>query len=291
MRTVISASRRTDIPAHYYDWLREGLRSGKVEVTQPFNRRVATVSLCDADVHTRVLWSKDFANVVRDLDFWCRQSLYFNFTLNDCSNLEPNIPPLEKRLEQMRILANAFGPGRINWRFDPIVYWDGGRRNNLAGFEALADRIAEVGVRRCTFSFMTIYRKTVARGRRLGIAFYDPPLEEKREVATRLANEAHLRGMVLLNCCNKGLEGIANLERGRCIDGALLARLSGEPCSLERDRSQRSECGCTVSRDIGSYWMICPHACFYCYANPKRSKETLSHVGRQEHTGVKDGHR
>ena len=32
MRTVISASRRTDIPARYYDWLREGLRCGDVEV-------------------------------------------------------------------------------------------------------------------------------------------------------------------------------------------------------------------------------------------------------------------
>jgi len=269
MRTVISASRRTDIPAHYYDWLRERLRCGDVEVMQPFGRRVTTVSLRDENVHTLVLWSKDFANVVRDLDFWCRQPLYLNFTLNDCSYLEPNLRPLEKRLEQMRILAEVLGPERINWRFDPIVYWDGGRRNNLAGFEALADRIAETGVRRCTFSFMTIYRKTIARGRRLGIAFYDPALEEKREVATWLANEARRRGMALLNCCNRGLEGIDNLERGRCIDGALLARLSDEPCSLDRDRSQRPECGCTVSRDIGSYWMACSHACFYCYANPK----------------------
>jgi len=269
LRTVISASRRTDIPAHYYGWLREALRRGEAEVTLPFNRRVTTVSLRDEDVHTIVLWSKNFANVIRDLDFWRRQRLYFNFTLNDCPELEPNIPPLEERLGQMRILAEEFGPERINWRFDPIVYWDEGRRNNLAGFESLADKMAQFGIRRCTFSFMTIYKKTIARGRRLGIAFYDPPLDQKREVAHWLAEETKRRGMTLLNCCNEGLEGIENLERGRCIDGALLARLAGEPCSLERDRSQRPLCGCTVSRDIGSYWMKCPHACYYCYANPE----------------------
>ena len=268
MRAVISASRRTDIPAHYYEWLREGLSRGEAEVTNPFSQRVTFASLRNEDVHTIVLWSKDFGRVVRDLDFWRNRRLYFNFTLNDCDHLEPNVPPLEWRLEQMRILAEAFGPERMNWRFDPIVYWDGGRRNNTDGFVALADRVAEMGIRRCTFSFMTLYRKTISRGRRLGIAFFDPPREQKREVATWLATVTRQRGMNLLNCCNEGLEGIENLERGRCIDGRLLAQLAGEPCAIERDQSQRSQCGCTVSRDIGSYWMVCPHACWYCYANP-----------------------
>jgi len=265
---VISASRRTDIPAHYYEWLREALLRGVAEVTSPFNRRVMTVSLRRDHIHTIVLWSKDFRNVVADLDFWRQWPLYFNFTLNDCKQLEPNVPAVEVRVEQMRILASAFGPNRINWRFDPVVYWDEGRRNNLAGFVALSDRIAQMGVRRCTFSFMTIYKKTIKRGRRLGIDFRDPALGQKREVSEWLARECAQRNMVLLNCCNKGLEGIENLERGRCIDGQLLANLLGEPCSLERDRSQRPQCGCTVSVDIGSYWMACPHACCYCYANP-----------------------
>lgn len=268
MRTVISASRRTDIPAHYYDWLREGLERGEVEVTQPFTGKVSAVSVRDEDVHTIVLWSKDFGRVVKDIEFWRPRRLYFNFTLNDCPYLEPNVAILQQRVRQMRILADAFGPQRINWRFDPVVWWDGGRRDNLAGFQRLADSMAEIGIRRCTFSFMTIYRKTVRRGERLGIAFYDPPLAQKRDTASWLAAETHTRGIALLNCCNEGLEGIGNLERGRCIDGPLLAELAGEASSLERDKSQRSQCGCTASRDIGSYWMVCPHACSYCYANP-----------------------
>jgi len=272
MRTVISASRRTDIPAHYYEWLREGLERDEVEVTQPVNQRVSTVSLRDDDVHTLVLWSKDFGRVIRDLEFWRRHRLFFNFTLNDCDFLEPHVPPLEQRIEQMRILAESFGSERINWRFDPVVYWDDGRRNNLSGFSVLADRMAAIGVRRCTFSFMTVYRKTILRGRRLGIIFHDPPLEQKREVAEWLARETRRRGILLLNCCNAGLEGIENLERGRCIDGRLLAELTGEPCPIERERTQRPQCGCTVSRDIGSYWMVCGHACSYCYANPANTQ-------------------
>jgi hypothetical protein len=141
MRTVISASRRTDIPAHYYDWLREGLRRGEVEVTNPFNQKVITISLRDEDVHTSVLWSKDFSRVVRDLDFWRPRRLYFNFTLNDCEYLEPHVPPLGQRIVQMQILAEAFGPERINWRFDPVVFWDDGRRDNMGGFAAARFRL------------------------------------------------------------------------------------------------------------------------------------------------------
>lgn len=270
MRTIISASRRTDIPAHYYDWLLEGFERGEVEVTNPINQRVSVVSLRDEDVHTIVFWSKDYGNILRDLDRWKQRSVYFHFTLNDCPELEPNVPPLDERLEQMRILAAEFGPERINWRFDPLVFWDAGRRNNLAGFEPLAEQIGALGITRCTFSFMTVYRKTILRGKHLGIVFHDPPLDQKREIAWQMAATAKRNGMLLLNCCIGGLEGIDNLETGRCIDGPLLARQAGEPCSTKRDKSQRDLCGCTESRDIGSYWMTCDHACWYCYASPAK---------------------
>ncbi|HPA44274.1 MAG TPA: DUF1848 family protein [bacterium] len=268
MRTVISASRRTDLPAHYYNWLAESFRSGKALVSRPYNRGTYEVNLTPDEVHTIVFWSKDFDRLLRDTRRWNRYHLFFQFTLNDCPEMEPNVPPLPERLEQLKALASQWGPERISWRFDPIVFWDDGKRNNLSGIERIAETAASCRIDRCTFSFMTHYNKTRSRGHRLGIEFYDPPLDTKIEVASALSHTLERFGIALANCCNPEMVGIGGIRQAHCIDGTLLSRLAGESCDERKDTGQRGSCGCTRSVDIGSYWMECPHACRYCYARP-----------------------
>ncbi len=268
MRQVISASRRTDLPAHYYGWLVDSFRAGVAKVSRPYNRGVVEVDLRPESVHTIVFWSKNFRNLLDDRQRWSDFNLYFQFTLNNCPELEPNVPPLPERLNQLHEIAREWRPERINWRFDPVVFWDDGRKNNLADFEQIADAAASVGIHRCTFSFMNHYAKTRARGKTLGFDFYDPPLAQKTEIASWLADLLSQRKITLSACCNPEIVGVGGIEPSRCIDGVLLARLAGEPCDRRKDPSQRGSCGCTRSVEIGSYWMTCAHACRYCYASP-----------------------
>lgn len=270
MRTVISASRRTDIPGFYMSWLERRIHQGSVDVRNPVMRdRTYRVSLHPEDVHTIVLWSKNFRYFLKSpLSRDERFRWYFNFSLVNCPEWERGVPPLEERLAQAKELANRWTPRHINWRFDPIVFWEEGRRDNLDSFAPIADWMAELGVPRCTFSFVTWYKKVTQRTWVKESGFYDPPLSQKIDILSNLNAAARERGIRLESCCNDALLAAEGVVKGSCIPGSLLAELAGERCSLARDASQRADCGCTRSADIGGYTMSCPHQCLYCYAKP-----------------------
>ncbi|MCA9754062.1 MAG: DUF1848 family protein, partial [Gemmatimonadetes bacterium] len=49
-REIISASRRTDIPAFHSEWMLRRLRAGFCHVIHPYSARVRRVSLAPEDV-------------------------------------------------------------------------------------------------------------------------------------------------------------------------------------------------------------------------------------------------
>ncbi len=267
MKTVISASRRTDIPAFYLPWFIDCLKQGYADIIIP-RGLPKRVDLQPDAVHSIVLWSKNFRPFLKRRSEFKKYRLYFQFTVNDCAVLEPRVPGLPERLEQVRELADIFGPEYIHWRFDPIIFWDEGRASNMGHFCDIAQKMFSSGIRRCTFSFCTHYRKTVNQTRRKGLILFDPPLEEKRRIAEELGRITQSLGITLYACSQPGLSGIKHVSVAKCIDGNLLEQLFGERASRARDRSQREECHCTKSVDVGSYNLKCLHGCSYCYANP-----------------------
>ena len=268
MKTIISASRRTDMPRWYLDRLVASVRSGSADVPNPRSGKMHTVSLAPGDVHTIVLWSKDFSHFLERSGEFRKYNQFFLFTINDMPALEPSLPSLSARIDQATELARRFGPERIGWRFDPVVFTHDGPVMTPDTFRRIAAPLADAGISRAIFSFLDLYGKVEARNRRFGLCITNPPDEVKRAYAAELLTAAHEMGMTLESCCEPICEGLG-IKRSACIDGALLERLAGEPASRAKDGGQREACGCTVSRDIGSYAdMPCPHGCFYCYANP-----------------------
>jgi hypothetical protein len=278
VKKIVSASRRTDLPARFPAWLADVLRSGRADVLGPSGRRTA-VGLAPGEVHTLVLWSKDFSAVLsgrhglREL-LGRYDQLYFLFTVTGLGGtaVEPGVPRPAEALEQLPALVRLAGDARrVSVRFDPVVFWreDGRTQSNLNFFDALGPAAAALGIRDVRFSFTQWYRKSMRRARRRGFDFIDPGAGEKRAAAGRLAVRARGLGLSLFACSQDILSGVEGVEPSACIDGALLGELHprNEPASLAKDRSQRPECRCTSSTDIGSYAQACPHACLYCYAN------------------------
>lgn len=287
MSIVLSASRRTDIPAFYMDWFMKGLAAGLFEVENPVSGRVTRIPVSPEAVHTVVFWSKDFGQFLRGdyaLELHRRgYNLFLHFTLNaEDRVLEPRIPPLEARLRQMEHLARRVPPEAISWRFDPLCFYrsPGSRlQHNLAGFAGIARRLAGLGITRCITSFMDPYPKIVRRLRgRPGFRFEDPSVERRVEILLNMEAVCRSLGMSLSLCCERPLlEALppeSEIRPAACISHDLLLRLYGGTLSCRPDRAQRRSqgCGCQESRDIGSYRrQPCYHNCLFCYANPSPS--------------------
>jgi len=280
VKRIVSASRRTDLVAFFPEWLVSAIKKERALVYGPSGRTYAA-DLRPQSVHSFVLWSKNFANLIENRhglrDYLAKyDQLYFHFTITGLggSFIEPGVPPPERTLAQLETLVEIAGrPERVSLRFDPVVFWEGqGKRlTNLAFFESLAARAASLEIKTVRFSFAQWYGKAKRRAARCGFRYVDPSAEEKLKAARRLVEIARAQGISLFSCSQDFLAEVPGIEPSSCIDGRLLQTFhpSGEPASELRDKTQRRECRCTQSVDIGSYTQSCPHSCLYCYANPR----------------------
>ncbi len=280
MRKVVSASRRTDLIAFFPEWLASIIEQEKTKVYGPLGHTYF-VDLSLRSVHTVVLWSKNFANLIGDnfglrsaLDKYEQLYLYFTITGLGGTLVEKGAPQPEVALAQLEDLITIVGnPERISIRFDPIIYWkDGGEeKTNLRFFKKIAPVLEREGITDVRFSFAQWYNKAKRRAQKRGFAYIDPKPERKLQDAQYLLDVAMRHNLCLYACSQAFLTKETGILPSACIDGAHLQLLhpDQDPVSAKKDKSQRTECGCTESVDIGSYTQFCPHSCLYCYANPK----------------------
>ena len=289
-RRVISASKRTDIPAFYMKWMLERVKAGWVDVPNPMFRhardplkRLSHVTLRPDDVIAIVWWSKNYAVYDRFHEaFSSYRTQFFHFTVNprraDLAWIEPDVPPLEQALSQMRFLASLpGGPGMVAWRYDPIMFWReaGADRNSWDPefFEMMCRSVAPLGISRCITSLADRYAKFERRISQSfpGIELRDPSEDEITDITGKMAQIANIYGVLLLSCTEPGLVCRAGFTRASCIDGGLL-RGPTAPATDVKMRG-REECGCTLHTDIGDYvTQECGYACIYCYANPNHRR-------------------
>lgn len=280
MKKIISASRRTDLVAHFPEWLSTAIKDEKTRVYGP-SGNIYFVDLSPQAVHTFVLWSKNFANLIENQShlrdaFQKYDQLCLHFTITGLGGtfIESGVPGTSMALSQLDPLIEIVGiPERISLRFDPVVYWKKGEKvkTNLHFFEKLAPELSTRGIKDIRISFAQWYAKAKRRAAKHQFIYVDPPQEEKKETARALVQVAQDWNLQLYSCSQDFLSEVPGIRPSSCIDGARLQTLhpKRELASRRKDRSQRAECRCTESVDIGSYTQSCPNSCLYCYANPR----------------------
>lgn len=292
--TVISASRATDIPAFFGEWFMKKLEIGYVKRVNPFSGKPYYISLKHAAAF--VFWSKNPEPFLTFLNRF-QKDFYFQFTLNNYDNtsLEPNVPPLKKRIDTFRRLADIYGSDRILWRFDPIMLLP---EMPVDSVISRIDRVAEMlhgYTNRMTISFLTLKSYTAAK-KRLATQYPGIAKNPNKAIPTGEARKKILDYLQALqdrwqktdntfsiqSCGMPDDFSDYGIKPSRCIDDDLLAQLFpqnkqlmgflgtkdmfGNQTRLPDDKGQRKHCHCIPSKDIGAY-NTCKHGCLYCYAN------------------------
>lgn len=264
---ILSASRRTDIPAFYSDWFFERLKAGYLYVRNPMNaHQISHIDLSPEVVDCIVFWTKDPTGMLGRLDELEGYPYYFQFTLTGYGrDLERCLPDKKAALIPcFQQLSRRLGKERVIWRYDPIVL---NERYTPAyhqrAFQAIADSLAGY-TEKVVISFVDLYDKVRRNTRDQNLR--DIAEGEMVELARRMVELAAQRGMVVESCAEKIDLHAVGVEHGCCIDPRLIQRLLGEPLKCGKDKSQRPECGCVESIDVGAY-NTCRHGCLYCYAN------------------------
>jgi hypothetical protein len=265
---IISASRRTDIPAFYGEWMLNRLRAGEVLVRNPVNRtRVQRVPLSPHGVDCIVFWTKDPGPFLPRLPEIDRMGYryYFLFTLTPYGgDIEANVGRKSSILESFKRLSGTIGPDRVVWRYDPVLITSAYTLDyHREWFARLAESL-DGHTRRCVISFVQMYRKI--RGSMAAVGAASPDDGTVQEIARSFGAAARSHSMELLTCSTGMDLAEHGIGHSACIDAALITRITGRAVPPRKDAAQRPECGCAESRDIGSY-DTCPHGCLYCYAN------------------------
>lgn len=263
---IISASRRTDIPAFYSEWFFNRIRAGYLDVRNPMSyHRISRISLDPEVIDCIVFWSKNPKPMLKRLEELKGYNFYFQFTINPYDQrIEKAVPMKSGIIDTFKQLSDKLGEKKVIWRYDPILLSEHITINyHLKYFEELAKRLKGY-TKYCVISFIDLYKKTERNIKETTIR--EPQKGEMTTLAKNIVAIANNYGMKVVSCAESLDLSKDGIEHGHCIDQALIEDIVGYRIDAHKDKYQRKECGCIESIDIGQY-NTCSHNCVYCYAN------------------------
>lgn len=279
---IISASRRTDIPAFYSDWLLHRLKEGYCYVKNPYHaKRVSIIPLTPDKVDCIVFWTKNAAPILEKLTCITEMGypFYFQFTITGYDQtVEKGLPPKAQLLDTFKRLSDKIGARRIIWRYDPIFITPKFTvAHHLETYAKMAS-VLEGYTERSVFSYIDFYPQRGKSAASMGIS----PLEQTmmHQLAAGFSKIAYAHRMQLFTCAEEIDLSVYKIKHAACIDQALIASILDCSLKVERDKNQRPFCSCIESVDIGSY-NSCAHQCTYCYATGSLAavtREMQNHV-------------
>ena len=284
---IISASRRTDLPAFFSTWFMRQLKKGIFICPDPFNNtRARRLSFTPDDIECLVFWTKDPRPMLALIKKEPHKLLaayhyYFHFTLNPYgTDLEKGAGDKDALVECFLRLSDLLGPERLIWRYDPIILSEKYSQDfHVKAFEKMAKRFAG---HQCVISFLDFYQKV--KNNLAGQNVYGWCPGQREDLAQKFSTIAQSFNIRLGSCAEDIDLRPFGLSPSACIDRQLIENLLGEKLKKLALPKNRPHCLCLPSFDVGLY-NTCPQGCLYCYANQNQFSAEKNY---RKHDSVSD---
>lgn len=288
---IISASRRTDIPAFYSEWFINRLKAGFAYVKNPRNpNRITSVLLNNDVVDCIVFWTKNPKPMLSKLKIIDKMGYpyYFQFTITPYDQkAEKGLPRKTEIMETFQQLSNIIGKHRVIWRYDPVIVSERfSVQYHLEAFGKMRDILADY-TNKCIISFVDLYTQVTKNAKNVVISVVDTIAMNK--ISQGFSNTAKNYN-ILLETCSEAVDlSSYGVHHASCIDLNLIEDIIGYSIHGKKDPNQRPVCGCTGSIDIGAY-DCCLHGCVYCYATTNEDMVRKNIYLHDPHSPMLVGH-
>jgi hypothetical protein len=198
MKSIISASRRTDIPRFYARWFAHRRKAGWVEFRSTFGVK-GRASLKNEDVIGFLFWTRfarPFSSPLQHLSEEGIPSVW-RYTINGYGReVEPNGPMLGRALDDFVALSTRLpSPRCIQWRYDRILLSERYDYSfHVRCFRQIATALSGA-THVVNTSFVEPYLKAIRRLSDPSVHYRRLDPKRHRTVAARYPNPARTQGM------------------------------------------------------------------------------------------------
>ena len=267
---IINTGMRTDIPAFYYEWLINRIKEGFVLVRNPYNpSQVTRYSLSPEVVDLIAFCTKNPAPMLPHMDTLKPYRQYWFVTITPYGkDVEPNVPDMQKVMEDFKKLSDIVSVDSVGWRYDPIFVDDKHSVNwHIDQFEQMTATLSGY-TKTCVISFIDIYKKVERNFPDAREVFK----KDRLTIGKAFIEIAKQHDMIIRPCAEGNDLASYGADCSGCMTVKTFETALHERLDVpKRSKNQRNgECACLLGTDIGAY-DTCGHLCKYCYGEHEKA--------------------
>lgn len=264
---IINTGCRTDIPAYFSQWFFNRIKDGYVYVRNPYYKnQVIKYKLTPDVVDCLAFCTKNPQPMLQRINELDGFNQFWFVTITPYGNeIEPNVPPKEKVIEDFQKLSTIVGAEKIGWRYDPIfIKGKYTIESHIETFEKTASNLSGY-THDCIISFIDLYEKT----KRNFIGIKEVTKEERIIIAKEFVRIGKKYNIKIKTCVEGQELSKYGVDCSGCMTKPIIENAIGYKLNVPKKKSTRDGCDCLLGNDIGVY-NTCGHGCVYCYANFNR---------------------